>query len=257
MSWDYFDRVTGSTEYERQSWRDSYNGGWAAGDWTGNTNARIAAEREAFNGATWEGSSSQPSALEWARMGGGLSLPAGGAGSSQTAGPGNPRAGTSGAVAQQGAGVGSGPGSGLVLTVPKGGEVKDQPLKRIGHGGPQEALGAISDIGWVRTTTGWTSIPSSDVKERIEDDIFQEMSWMWRNKIAPDLMLTPQPFPEFLGDPKDYQFNSFLDEWQVRPKANGGRSMAEKMGEALGGVLTATPEADLPNPLSYPPMSSW
>lgn len=63
----YFDSVTGSNEYERQSWRDSYNHGRAAGDVTGNTNARIEAEREAFQGTTWTGSSSQPSALELAR----------------------------------------------------------------------------------------------------------------------------------------------------------------------------------------------
>lgn len=65
MSW--FDSVTGSNEYERQSWRDSYNGGRAAGDITGNHNARISAERDAFQGTTYGGSSSQPSALELAR----------------------------------------------------------------------------------------------------------------------------------------------------------------------------------------------
>ncbi|QMV02144.1 hypothetical protein GHV40_11930 [Devosia sp. D6-9] len=140
MSYDYFDRVTGSTEYERQSWRDSYNGGWAAGDWTGNTNARIAAEREAFNGATWEGSSSQPSALEWARMGGGLSLPAGGAGASQTAGPGNARVGTSGASS----GVGSGAGAGAVVTGPLTVKVND------------EATGLLLGGGWWKSNPFWS-----------------------------------------------------------------------------------------------------
>lgn len=65
---DWFDRVTGSNEYERQSWRDSYNGGKAAGDIFGNTNARLDSEREAFQGATWSGSSSEYSALEVAQM---------------------------------------------------------------------------------------------------------------------------------------------------------------------------------------------
>lgn len=65
MSW--FDQVTGQNEYQRQSWRDSFNGGRAAGDLTGNVNRRLDAERRAFQGSTWGGSSTQPSALERAR----------------------------------------------------------------------------------------------------------------------------------------------------------------------------------------------
>jgi hypothetical protein len=94
---------------------------------------------------------------------------------------------------------------------------QDKSLKRVGIGGAQEALGAISDIGWVRTSTGgYTSVPSSDVKERIEDDIFQEGMWLFRNKILPDLMLVPQPFPDFL-DKRAFEFNSFLGEWHKKP----------------------------------------
>lgn len=64
----WFDKVTGSNDYERQSWRDSYNGGRAAGDWTGNVNARLDQERRDYQGATWSGSSSEYSALELARV---------------------------------------------------------------------------------------------------------------------------------------------------------------------------------------------
>lgn len=65
---DWFDRVTGTNDYERQSWRDSYNDGEAAGDWTGNVNARLESERDNFQGATWSGSSSEYSALELAQL---------------------------------------------------------------------------------------------------------------------------------------------------------------------------------------------
>lgn len=98
MSW--FDRVTGSNEYERQSWRDSYNGGVAAGDWTGNTNARITEERESFQGTTWSGSSTQPSALELAQsmVGSGPAVGVVGGGSGATGdGPGNGTVGHSAA----------------------------------------------------------------------------------------------------------------------------------------------------------------
>jgi len=148
MSYDYFDRVTGSTEYERQSWRDSYNGGRAAGDLTGNTNARIAAERDAF-GTTWSGSSSQPSALELAQnydfyfnngIGNG-GLPAGYAGSSQTAGPGNARVGTSGASS---GGVGSGAGAGAVVTGPLKVKIND------------EATGLLLGGDWWKSNPFWS-----------------------------------------------------------------------------------------------------
>lgn len=65
MSW--FDKVTGTNDYERQSWRDSYNNGRAAGDITGNVNARLDQERSDFQGATWSGSSSEYSAIELAQ----------------------------------------------------------------------------------------------------------------------------------------------------------------------------------------------
>lgn len=103
----YFDRVTGSNEYERQSWRDSFNGGRAAGDWTGNHNARIEAEREAFQGLTWSGSSSEPSALQFAQsvVGSGpatASVATGGGASG--VGPGNPVVSTAPAVETSGPG---------------------------------------------------------------------------------------------------------------------------------------------------------
>lgn len=63
-----FDRVSGTTEFQRQSWRDNFNGGRAAGDITGNVNARLDRERDSFQGATWGGSSAEYSALEVAQI---------------------------------------------------------------------------------------------------------------------------------------------------------------------------------------------
>lgn len=60
----YFDQVTGTNDFERQSWRDNFNGGVAAGDWTGATNARLSSERADNYGATESGSSTQYSAAE-------------------------------------------------------------------------------------------------------------------------------------------------------------------------------------------------
>lgn len=60
----WFDEVTGTNDFERQSWRDNFNGGAAAGDVTGATNDRLAKERSKNYGATESGSSTQYSAAE-------------------------------------------------------------------------------------------------------------------------------------------------------------------------------------------------
>lgn len=61
---DWFDSVTGTNDFERQSWRDNFNGGKAAGDFTGNVNAQLDRERSENFGATVSGSSTQYSAAE-------------------------------------------------------------------------------------------------------------------------------------------------------------------------------------------------
>lgn len=91
--------------------------------------------------------------------------------------------------------------------------VENKPLKRIGVGGPQEAAGAISDIGWGVSTTGYFPVPGSDMKERMEDDIVQELMWFGRNYIAPQFGINQLPYPEFL-EPGTHHWNSWVNEWQ-------------------------------------------
>lgn len=89
MSW--FERVTGTSESERQSWRDNYNGGRAAGDVTGNINRRIESERQASGGYTREYTSgSERVAAEWREVNAPLPV----APAARTAGPGSPAAST-------------------------------------------------------------------------------------------------------------------------------------------------------------------
>lgn len=98
------------------------------------------------------------------------------------------------------------------------GAVVNMPLERIGVGGAQEAPGAISDVGWIRTATGWTVTPSKDAKERIEDDLIQQLGWAMRNQIVPTFGLLNRPFPDFLGpaDPNKWEFHELGQEWRPR-----------------------------------------
>lgn len=109
-----FNELTRTSDYERQSWRDSYNRGNAAGDITGNVNRSLNEERDRFQGATWSGSSSEYSALEYARVlgssggvgtGGAAIGGSNGLGGSVTSGPGGSGV-VAGSVAASGGGAG-------------------------------------------------------------------------------------------------------------------------------------------------------
>lgn len=111
MAWNqnFGEGAKPGSEYSQQSWRDNFNGGAAAGDWTGNVNARLEAERAAFQGATWSGSSSQPSALELAQAmaGPGVGVVATGDQAAASSGAGRPSVGTGASTGVTGTGPGN------------------------------------------------------------------------------------------------------------------------------------------------------
>lgn len=235
--------------YQAQSWRDSYNGGRAAGDFTGTVNNRLDREREAFQGHTWSGSSTQLSALEYAQSRVGETTYGASTGPGPSSGGSGPG---SASVNVGGAGGGAGSGSRLTLNLPGGpykpgfspgvldwqsplqftnapkiDGIKNMPLERTGIGGAQEAPGAISDIGWVNTGTGYIPVPSKDVKDRIEDNIFLETQWFMRNVGAPHLGISPYPKPDFLDPRYSHVDDAFggSGEWRVGgPLINGRRT---------------------------------
>lgn len=182
---EWFDKVTGRSEYERQSWRDSYNGGRAAGDLTGNVNARLDSERDRFQGATWSGSSSQPSALEVAQRGGGRAMldfymasngpgPSGVAsGRVTTAGPGVPSVVS---PASQAPLAGAGPAP----------QVK--ALEAIGPGGPRRKATTVLNIGG----TPW---PVSDNPPAVSYSGHDWLIPMKSPAAAPGRQLPMGPFP--------------------------------------------------------------
>lgn len=146
MSW--FNEVAhgGISEFERQSWRDIYNDGRAAGDLTGATNARLDAERDAFQGATWGGSSTRYSALELARLHDGVGAGAAsvGVGSPRSSGPGNEATAT-GPVQPGKAPGGAGAGSRLTFSGPLAVEVKE------------EATGMLLGGPWFQPNPWWSN----------------------------------------------------------------------------------------------------
>jgi len=93
--------------------------------------------------------------------------------------------------------------AGVVLT-------KNNPLKVTPPDptSPYTDPAAISDRGFARTKEGYAVIPSSDVKERIEDMPIQEFQWALRNNIIPD-----PPYEAPSG--KTWQFNPFTGVYKL------------------------------------------
>lgn len=86
---------------------------------------------------------------------------------------------------------------------------------------------AVNDVGWAKTKHGLVAIPSSDVKERIEDQFFPEMAWSMRNQFLPNIGQLSPPPRSLLSNPSNvWRFNQFYQTYQeVNP--NVPRSVRE------------------------------
>ena len=95
-------------------------------------------------------------------------------------------------------------------------QVKAKPLE-VAPGNPTRAHmegGAITDVGVSRTNDGWAPVPSKDVKERIEDNIFQEALHFYRNNVLPSLGQNLSP-PYEAPKGKEWWFNTIRQEYQL------------------------------------------
>lgn len=95
--------------------------------------------------------------------------------------------------------------------------VKDDPLSRTvsAPGAPHQEPAAIPDVGFARTESGYSPVPSDDVKQRIEDMVIPELQWSIRNNLLPSLFGAFQSPPKF--DPKPgyvWRFNWATQEYQ-------------------------------------------
>lgn len=99
-----------------------------------------------------------------------------------------------------------------------GNMISDQPLKRtfVDPGRPHSEPGAIPDVGFARTNTGWAPVPSENVKQRIEDNIIQEVMWAVRNNLLPMFGSNASPPSVKLGPGERMRFNPFRQEYQIQ-----------------------------------------
>lgn len=97
---------------------------------------------------------------------------------------------------------------------------QDKSENRIPSGHlPQAEGGAIPDIGFVRTGSGWAPVPGKDVKERIEDNVFQEGMHFFRNNVLPTFGVNRSPpFPAPAG--KRWVYHGIKQEYQLIDKGS-------------------------------------
>lgn len=101
-------------------------------------------------------------------------------------------------------------------------------------GNPSQEAGAINDYGYVRTPTGYSIIPSKDVKERIEDQLVPELMWSVRNQMIPFLKGHPAPNPKYYPLPEgatEWRWNPIAQEFRPYfPRDNPISDFYEKAG---------------------------
>lgn len=110
------------------------------------------------------------------------------------------------------------------VTGPATALVKDKPMERTPGqpGAMHQEPGAITDVGHARVSGGgFVPVPSADVKERIEDDLLQQVTWFIRNNLLPAFGYNESPPSAPLPDGYKWRFHPF--KFQYRPARQRGR----------------------------------
>lgn len=101
--------------------------------------------------------------------------------------------------------------------------VKEGPLARTtsAPGIPSQEPGAIPDVGYARTSTGYHPVFSKDVKDRLEEDLPGMILWNVRNRLLPT-------FGANLSNPgvpgtgaRDWNYHPGLQEYRRIPRGRG------------------------------------
>lgn len=122
------------------------------------------------------------------------------------------------------------PGQGQTAKTNSADLVKDDKMERTAshptatHAEP----GAITDIGYTRTQTGWAPVLSKDAKERYEEDLPGVITWNIRNRLLPSVGINQAPPPFAPPEGKRWHWNPVKMEYVLvndGPLRRGYREM--------------------------------
>lgn len=107
--------------------------------------------------------------------------------------------------------------------------IVEKPMERTpgAPGQPWQEPGAVTDLGFSRTATGFAVVPGENVKQRIEDTLVPEMMWSLRNHLLPSMpqgLRNPSLPKEYFETPPpetwlppgavEWRFNAWRQEYQ-------------------------------------------
>lgn len=97
--------------------------------------------------------------------------------------------------------------------------VSDQPMERSGFDitRPFAEPAPINDLGHARSSSGYVPIPSSDMKQRIDDDQIGTLIWNLRNRVLPSFQQGMNP-PYNPPGGHYWWYNPVKQEYQLRQK---------------------------------------
>lgn len=94
-------------------------------------------------------------------------------------------------------------------------EIKPLEQTAVAPGMPHMEAGAIPDMGYSRTDTGWAPHKSADVTQRLEDDTIGNLLWNVRNRLLPSVGYQHSPPPIPVPSGKMWVYNQLLQEYQL------------------------------------------
>jgi hypothetical protein len=124
---------------------------------------------------------------------------------------------------------------GMRISQQLGPGVQTDPLRRTASpaGKMHQEIGHVPDVGFAKTKTGLAPVPSSNVKEKIEDQMIPELSWAMRNQVMPNIGMGDKPSKKYLPKgAKDWQWSVNYQEWQpIRKKRPSTWGKVKQIGK--------------------------
>lgn len=97
-------------------------------------------------------------------------------------------------------------------------------------GRPQMEPAAVSSYGWLKTKRGWQKVPSTDAKQKIEDQMIPSIAWAMANT-APDYYGDGEPPPNSFKQNRGtkWAFHKATNTWfELAPRGKPGHVIYNK-----------------------------
>lgn len=118
------------------------------------------------------------------------------------------------------------PNPGNPLLIPGQGDspgIKNEPMERQGwnNNRPHAEAGAVAELGYTKTPTGYAPVMSKDAKDRLEEDPMGVIGWNIRNRLGPMFQVNKNPPEPALTD-EYWAYHPGAQEYRLFRRKNSG-----------------------------------